>query len=112
MAGPKMAEILKQAKMMQEKLQQMQEHLATQRVEGTAGGGMVTAVVNGKHELLEIHLDDQVVDPTDVEMLEDLIVAAVNQALTKSHELANAEMGKIAGGFMPNLPVGFKIPGL
>jgi len=112
MAGPGMSDILKQAKKMQEKLQQVQEELATKRVEAAAGGGMVTAVVNGKHELLEIHIDKQVIDPADLEMLEDLIVAAVNQALAKSHELANAEMGKIAGGLMPHLPGGFKIPGL
>lgn len=111
MARPGMGDFLKQAQKVQEKLQQVQEELATKRVEGTAGGGMVTAVANGKHELLEIHIDKQVVDPEDLEMLEDLIVAAVNQALAKSHELANAEMGKVAGGFLPNLPGGFKIPG-
>jgi len=112
MAGPGMGELLKQAKKMQEKLQQVQEELAAKRVEASAGGGMVTAVVNGKHELLEIHIDKQAIDPEDIEMLEDLVVAAVNQAMIKSHELASAEMGKIAGGFLPNLPGGLKIPGL
>lgn len=111
MAGPGMSDLLKQAKKMQEKLQQVQDELAAKRVEGTAGGGMVTAVVSGKHELLQIRIDKQAVDPEDIEMLEDLIVAAVNQAMAKSHELANAEMGKIAGGFIPNLPGGLKIPG-
>jgi hypothetical protein len=106
-----MGELLKQAKKMQEKLQQVQDELAEKRVEGTAGGGMVTAVVNGKHELLQVRIDKQAVDPEDIEMLEDLIVAAVNQAMAKSHELASNEMGKIAGGLLPNLPGGLKIPG-
>ncbi len=111
MAGSGMSDILKQARKMQEKLRQVQEELAAKRVEGTSGGGMVTAVVSGAHELLEIHVDKQAVDPDDLEMLEDLIVAAVNQAMTKSHELANQEMGRIAGGMMPNLPGGLKLPG-
>lgn len=112
MARPGMGDFLKQAKKVQEKLQQVQEELASKRVEGSAGGGMVRAVASGKHEVLEIHIDKQVVDPVDLEMLEDLIVAAVNQALAKSHELANAEMGKVAGGFLPNFMTDLKIPGL
>jgi len=112
MARPGMGDFLKQAQKIQEKLQEIQEELASKRVEGTAGGGMVTAVANGKHEVVEIRIDRQVVDPNDLEMLEDLIVAAVNQAIAKSHELANAEMGKVAGGLLPNLPGGLKFPGL
>jgi hypothetical protein len=111
MAVTGMSDILKQAKKMQEKLRQVQEELAAKRVEGSSGGGMVTAMVSGAHELIEIRIDKQAVDPDDLEMLEDLIVVAVNQAMTKSHELANQEMGRIAGGLMPNLPGGFKIPG-
>ncbi len=112
MAKPSMNEILQQAQKMQERMQQVQEQLAELTAEGSAGGGMVTAVANGKQELLEIRIDKQVVDPDDVEMLEDLVVAAVNQALKKAEELAAEEMGKAAGGMLGNLPGGFKIPGL
>ncbi|RMF61012.1 MAG: YbaB/EbfC family nucleoid-associated protein [Calditrichaeota bacterium] len=107
-----MGDILKQAQKMQEKMQQVQDELGNLQVEGSAGGGMVTAVANGKQELLEVHIDKQVVDPEDIEMLEDLVVAAVNQALEKAQELANEEMGKVAGGMLGNLPGGLKIPGL
>ncbi len=112
MAKPGLNELLKQAQKMQEKIQQVQDELSNLKVEGTAGGGMVTAVANGKQEILDIHIDQQVVSSDDVEMLEDLIVAAVNQALTKAQELANEEMSKAAGGMLGNLPSGFKIPGL
>ncbi len=107
-----MGDILKQAQKMQEKMQQVQDELGNLQVEGSAGGGMVTAVANGKQELLEVHIDKQVVDPEDIEMLEDLVVAAVNQALEKAQELANEEMGKVAGGMLGNLPGGLKLPGL
>jgi DNA-binding YbaB/EbfC family protein len=112
MAKPGLNELLKQAQKMQEKIQQVQDELSNLKVEGTAGGGMVTAVANGKQEILDIHIDQQVVNSDDVEMLEDLIVAAVNQALTKAQELANEEMSKAAGGMLGNLPGGFKIPGM
>lgn len=111
MAKPGLNELLKQAQKMQEKIQQVQDELSNLKVEGTAGGGMVTAVANGKQEILEIHIDKQVVDPDDVEMIEDLIVAAVNQALAKAQELANEEMSKAAGGMLGNMPGGFKMPG-
>lgn len=111
MAKPGMGDLLKQAQKMQEKMQQVQEQLGDLSVEGTAGGGMVTAVASGKQEILEISIDKQVVDPKDIEMLEDLVVAAVNQALQKAQEMANQEMGKVAGGMLGNLPGGMKIPG-
>lgn len=112
MAKPGMADLLKQAQKLQEEMQRVQDQLGDLRVEGSAGGGMVTAVANGKQEILEVHIDREVVDPEDVEMLEDLIVAAVNQALEKAQEAANDQMGKAAGGLLGNLPPGFKIPGL
>ncbi|MFQ5864883.1 MAG: YbaB/EbfC family nucleoid-associated protein [bacterium] len=112
MAKPGMGDILKQAQKIQEKIQKVQDELSDLKVEGSAGGGMVTAVANGKQEILELHIDKQVVDPEDIEMLEDLVVAAVNQALEKAQEMANQEMGKAAGGLLGNLPPGFKIPGL
>jgi DNA-binding YbaB/EbfC family protein len=87
----------------------MQEDLASKTVEASAGGGMVTVVVNGRQEVLSIKIDRQVVDPEDVEMLQDLVVAAVNDGLRRAQEMAAAEMGKLAGGL--NIP-GLNIPGL
>ncbi len=106
------SEMLKQAQKLQEKFQQAQEDLVKVRAEGAAGGGMVMAVANGKHEILQLHIDKSAVDPNDLELLEDLIVAAVNQALAKAQELANAEMSKAAGGVLSNLPGNLKIPGI
>ncbi len=104
-----MGDILKQAQKMQEKMQQTQDELASIIVEGSSGGGMVTVTANGKQEIIGIKIDKEVVDPEDVEMLEDLVLAAVNQALGKASETANQEMGKITGGMMPP---GFKMPGM
>ena len=100
---------MQQVKALQEKMAKIQEQLASMTVESTAGGGMVTVLMNGRQELVSLKLEPQVVDPEDVEMLQDLIVAAVNDALRKSQEMAAGEMGKLAGGL--NLP-GLKIPGL
>jgi len=111
MAKMGIGDIMKQAQKMQEKMQKIQDELADLQVEASSGGGMVTVVANGKQEILEVRIDKQVVDPEDVEMLEDLVVAAVNQAREKAQELANDEMGKAAGGMLGNLPGGFKMPG-
>ena len=100
---------LQQIKALQDKMTRMQEELASRKVEASAGGGMVTVVVNGRQEVLSIKVDPQVVDPEDIEMLQDLIVAAVNDGLRKAQEMAAAEMGKLAGGL--NIP-GLNIPGL
>jgi nucleoid-associated protein EbfC len=100
---------MQQVKMLQDKMAKMQEELAEKTVESSSGGGMVTAIMNGRQELVRLKIDRQVVDPNDVEMLEDLVVAAINDALRKSQEMAAGEMGKIAGGL--NLP-GLKLPGL
>jgi hypothetical protein len=100
---------LQQVKVLQEKMAKMQEELASKTVEASAGGGMVTVVVNGRQEVLSIKIDRQVVDPEDVEMLQDLVVAAVNDGLRRAQEMAAAEMGKLAGGL--NIP-GLNIPGL
>ena len=96
--------MMKQIKLLQQKMQKIQEELANKTVEGSAGGGMVTAVVNGKQEVIEIKIDKEVVDPEDVEMLQDLIVAAVNQALKKSQEMVNEEISKLTGGLGINIP--------
>jgi len=89
---------------MQAKMMKLQEELASRTVEASAGGGMVTAVVNGKHELVSLKIEKDVVNPDDVEMLQDLIVAAVNEAVRKAQEMAQAEMAKLTGGL--------QIPGL
>ena len=93
---------MKQAKKMQEKIASIQAELEGKTVEATAGGGMVTVVVNGKFEILSLKIDKEVVNPADVDMLEDLITAAVNEGIRKAQEMATAEMSKITGGF--NIP--------
>jgi DNA-binding YbaB/EbfC family protein len=100
---------MQQVKELQAKMARIQEELATKTVESSSGGGMVTVVANGRQELISIKIERQVVDPEDVEMLQDLIVAAVNDALRKAQEMASAEMARLAGGL--NIP-GLKIPGL
>ena len=94
--------IIKQAQQMQAKMARLQEELAQKTVEASAGGGMVTAVVNGRNELISLKIEKDVVNPEDVEMLQDLIVAAVNEGIRKAQEMATAEMSKITGGL--NIP--------
>ena len=93
---------MKQAKKMQEKIASIQAELESKTVEATAGGGMVTVVVNGKFEILSLKIDKEVVNSEDVDMLQDLIMAAVNEGIRKAQEMATAEMSKITGGF--NIP--------
>lgn len=100
-----MKEAQKQAQVMQKKMEEMQRELKERVVEASSGGGMVTAKMNGRQELLAVQIDPEVVDPKDVEMLEDLVVAAVNQASKKSQELYEQEMAKLTGGLnIPGLP--------
>lgn len=98
--------IMQQAQQMQEKMMEAQEKLADLTVDGKAGGGMVTATVNGKGELQKLKLDPSIVDANDVEMLEDLIIAAVSDAKSKAESMAADEMSKVTGGMsLPgNLP--------
>ena len=96
--NPQFGNMMKQAQEMQKRMAQIQDDLKTRVVEGSAGGGMVTAQVNGKLELVALKIDPEVVDPDDVDMLQDLIIAAVSQAMQKAHELAEAEMAKATGG--------------
>ena len=93
-----MSGFVKQAQEMQKKMAQVQESLKDRVGEGSAGGGMVTAMVNGHQELLKLKIDPDVVAPDAVEMLEDLVVAAVAQALKKSKDLSKEEMAKVTGG--------------
>jgi len=94
--------IMKQAQMMQQKMARLQQELEGRQVEASAGGGMVKAVVNGKQQLVSLQIEKSVVDPEDVEMLQDLVVAAVNEAVKKSQEMMQQEMGKVTGGL--NIP--------
>lgn len=93
-----MRQLLRQAQKMQEQLAQAQEELATRTFEASAGGGVVTAVVSGAQQVLAVKIDPAVVDPDDTEMLEDLIVAAVNAALRLSTEAAGEQLGGLTGG--------------
>jgi len=99
-----MGGLMKQAQEMQAKLAKIQEELAKKTVEATSGGGMVRVTVNGQFTLASIKVDPSAVDPDDVEMLEDLVRAAVNEGLRRAREMASEEMSKLTGGF--------KIPGL
>ena len=93
-----MSGMMKQVQKMQKKMMELQGELEQQRVEGTAGGGMITVVANGRQDILEIKIQPDVVDPDDVEMLEDLILAAIHQAQQRAQEMMNKEMGQITGG--------------
>ncbi|MBQ7036952.1 MAG: YbaB/EbfC family nucleoid-associated protein [Clostridia bacterium] len=102
MPGGNMNNMIKQAQKMQQDMLRMQEELETKTVDATVGGGSVTVTVSGKKELVKIQIQPDVVDPEDVEMLEDLIMAAVNEGMRKAEEMATSEMNKIAGGM--NIP--------
>ena len=97
-----MAVVMRQAQQMQKKMAEIQEELADQTVEASSGGGMVRCTANGKQEVLSLTIEPEVVDPDDVEMLQDLVLAAVNDALSKSQEMVSGEMGKLTGGM--NIP--------
>ncbi len=90
--------IMKQAKKMQEKIGRLQQELESKTIEAQSGGGMVKVLVNGKFEIVSLKIEKEVVNPEDVEMLQDLIAAAVNEGIRKSQEMASSEMAKITGG--------------
>jgi DNA-binding YbaB/EbfC family protein len=96
--------IMKEAQKLQAQMAAMHEEIAKREVEATAGGGMVTVKANGKQELLSIKIDPEVINRDDAQMLEDLVLAACNEALRKSRDLVQQELGKLTGGL--------KIPGL
>jgi len=93
-----MGNLMKQAQKMQRDMEKAQEELEAMELEATAGGGAVKVIVTGKKEIKEIAIDKEVVDPDDVEMLQDLILAAVNEALRKAQETSDEKLGKISGG--------------
>jgi DNA-binding YbaB/EbfC family protein len=99
-----MGKMMKQARKLQQQISKVQEELGSKTVEASTGGGMVKVVATGKRELVSIEISPEVVDPDDIDMLQDLTLAAVNEALRKAEELATGEMNKIAGGMNLNLP--------
>jgi len=101
--------LMKQAQQMQQKMEEIQEDLAKQEVEATVGGGQVIAVMNGKRELIRLTIQPDVVDPEDVEFLQDMILSAINEAGRKAEELSQKEMGALTGGM--NIP-GMNLPGM
>jgi len=102
MGGGNMNSMIRQAQKMQQDMMKAQEELEAKSYEASAGGGVVSAVVSGKKELTSVTIDPEAVDPEDVEMLQDLIVAAVNEAMRKASEDAASQMSKLTGGL--NLP--------
>lgn len=102
MGGGNMNNLLKQAQKMQQQMQKMQEELENKNFEASVGGGAITAVANGKRQIVDIIIKQDVVDPDDVEMLQDLVISAVNEALKKAEEETAKEMGKLTGGM--NIP--------
>ena len=100
-----MGDLMKQFGKMQEKMDEMQKELENSRLEGSAGGGVITVVANGKGEILEMKISPEVVNPNEIEMLQDLVMAAVNQARQKAEELMKQNLAKITGGLkIPGLP--------
>ena len=97
-----MGKMMKQAQQLQSKMVKLHEEMAEKTVEATAGGGMVKVVANGKQQVVSMQIEREVVDPDDVEMLQDLILAAVNEALSKSQEMVSEKMNQLTGGL--NIP--------
>jgi len=100
--GMNMNKMMKQVQEMQKKMVEMQDDMKNKTVEATAGGGVVKVVANGHNEIVSITIKPEAVDPEDVEMLQDLVLAAVNEALRKAQEMMTKEMGKLTGGM--NIP--------
>ena len=97
-----MGNMMKQAQKLQSQMMKLQEELADKTIESSSGGGMVTVVANGRQQIVSIQIENEVVDPNDVDMLQDLVLAAVNDALSKAQEMVSSEMGKLTGGL--NIP--------
>lgn len=108
---PDMQNLMKQVQKMQEKMGEVQAQLENKTVTAESGGGMVKVTANGRQQIVKIEIEKEVVDPEDIEMLEDLVVAAVNKALEESNTMAQEEMSKVTSGMMPNIP-GMKFPGM
>ena len=101
-------DIMKQAQKLQKQMLEIQQEIGGKTVEGSSGGGMVKVTVNGRQEIIEVKIDPEVVDPEDIELLEDLVLAAVNNAMEKAKSMMEEEMSKLLPGNLGNL----NIPGL
>lgn len=102
---PNMGQLMKQAQQLQTKMAKLQDELAERTVEASSGGGMVTVRVNGRQEVVSIRMEREVIDPEDAEMLQDLVLAAVNDGLSRAKAMVNDEMGKLTKGLnLPNIP--------
>ncbi len=106
-----MTGMMKQVQKMQEKMAQVQQELEQKTVTAESGGGMVKVTANGKQSLVKIQIDKEVVNPADIEMLEDLVLAAANKALEDASKMAQEEMSKATSGMMPNIP-GLNLSGM
>jgi len=110
MAAPNMQAMMKQVQQMQDRMAKVQAELEQKLTTAEVGGGMIKATVNGKQQVVKIQIEKEVINPADSEMLEDLVVAAVNKALDESQKMAQEEMNKVTAGMMPKIP-GLNFPG-
>lgn len=110
--NPGIGFLVKQFQKMQDEIAKIKQELVKMKVTGSAGGGMLVATANGRQQIVDIKIDPELIRSQDIEMLEELIVVAVNQALERSHELESEHLSKATGSMLNALPGGLKIPGL